>query len=58
VSYGWRMIPVSSRIGATSWTTSLSPKDGGYLVPMNDKVRKAEVLELGDEVTVHLTVRV
>lgn len=56
VSYGWGMIPVTARIGATTWTTSLWPKNGGYLVPIKDKVRSAEELDLGDPVTVHLTV--
>ncbi len=58
VSYGWGMIPVTARIGDTRWTTSLWPKDGGYVVPLKDKVRRAEDLELGDRVTVHLTVDV
>lgn len=58
VTYGWGMIPVAARIGATGWTTSLWPKDGGYLVPVKAAVRRAEGLELGDEVTVHLTVDV
>lgn len=56
VSYGWGMIPVAARIGSTRWTTSLFPKDGGYLVPLKDKVRKAEGIEVGDTVTVRLTV--
>ena len=50
------MIPVSARIGGTSWTTSLFPKDGGYIVPIKDKVRKAEGIEAGNPVTVFLTV--
>lgn len=54
VSYGWGMIPVTARIGATSWTTSLWPKDGRYIVPVKAGVRKAEELELGDTVTVRL----
>lgn len=58
VSYGWGMIPVAVRIGETVWTTSLWPKDGGYVVPVKDKVRKAEDLEVGDTVTVRLTVDV
>ncbi|MCZ3387646.1 MAG: DUF1905 domain-containing protein [Actinomycetia bacterium] len=33
VSYGWGMIPVKAEIGATVWTTSLFPKDGGYVLP-------------------------
>jgi hypothetical protein len=56
VSYGWGVIPVAARIGDTSWTTSLFPKDGRYLVPLKDWVRKAEGLELGDMATVRLTV--
>ncbi len=58
VSYGWGVIPVSARIGETEWTTSLFPKDGGYLVPLKDRVRKAEAVELGDVVAVRLTVDV
>jgi uncharacterized protein DUF1905 len=56
VTYGWGMIPVNVRIGGTGWTTSLWPKDGAYLVPIKTWVRRAEKLELGDTVTVHLTV--
>jgi hypothetical protein len=56
VSYGWGMIPVTALIGRTEWTTSLFPKDGRYLVPVKTWVRNAEGLEVGDLVTVHLTV--
>jgi Domain of unknown function (DUF1905) len=56
VTYGWGMIPVAAQIGATEWTTSLFPKDGRYIVPVKASVRKAEGLELGDIVTVRLTV--
>ncbi|MFW5469613.1 DUF1905 domain-containing protein [Knoellia sp. CPCC 206435] len=56
VSYGWGMVPVSLRLGGTSWTTSLWPKDGGYVVPLKDAVRRAERVELGDLVT--LTVQI
>jgi hypothetical protein len=58
VSYGWGMIPVAARIGATRWTTSLFPKDGGYVVPLKDKVRNAEGIDVGKVVTVRLTVDV
>ncbi|WP_053206386.1 DUF1905 domain-containing protein [Jiangella muralis] len=58
VTYGWGMIPVKARIGATSWTTSLYPKDGGYLVPLKDVVRRAEDLQVGDVVTINLFVDV
>lgn len=57
VSYGWGVIPVTIRIGATEWTTSLFPKDGGYMVPLRDAVRRAEGLAVGDHPTIELTVR-
>jgi hypothetical protein len=56
VSYGWGMVPVTARIGRTRWPTSLFPKDGRYLVPLKTSVRRAEGIELGDVVTVHLHV--
>ncbi|MDQ4053209.1 MAG: DUF1905 domain-containing protein [Actinomycetota bacterium] len=58
VTYGWGMIPVAARIGATEWTTSLWPKEGRYIVPVKTCVRKAESIELGDLVTVRLAVDV
>jgi hypothetical protein len=58
VTYGWGMIPVRLSIGATSATTSLFPKDGGYVVPLKDKVRAAERITVGDTVTVRLAVDV
>lgn len=58
VSYGWGMIPVRVAVGETELTTSLWPKDGGYVVPLKDKLRRAEGISLGDEVTVRLTVDV
>ena len=56
VTYGWGVIPVTARIGGTSWQTSLFPKDGTYLVPVKARVRAAEAVELGDVVEVRLTV--
>jgi len=58
VTYGWGMIPVEAKIGSTTFTTSLWPQDGGYIVPVKSAVRKAEKLELDDSVTVHLSVEV
>ena len=58
VTYGWGMIPVSVSIGETDWTTSLYPKDGRYLVPLKDAVRRREGLDVGDTVTVRLFVDV
>lgn len=56
VTYGWGMIPVQVKIGRTKWKTALWPKDGNYLLPVKDRVRLAEKLELGDKVTVQLEV--
>lgn len=56
VSYGWGMIPADVRIGGTRFTTSLWPKDGGYVVPIKDAVRAAEDLELGDDVELVLLI--
>lgn len=56
VTYGWGMIPVTARIGNTDWKTSLWPKDGRYIVPVKTSVRKAEQLDVGDQVTVRLTI--
>ncbi len=57
VTYGWGMIPVELALGDTVWETSLWPKDGGYLVPVKDRVREAEGVDEGDVVTLRLTVR-
>ena len=54
VTYGWGMVPVTVTIGATRWTTSLWPKDGQYVVPLKDRIRAAEGIELDDVVTVRL----
>jgi len=58
VTYGWGMIPVEVQIGSTRWTTSLFPKNGGYVVPLKDRVRNAEAIVVGDTVTVRLAVDV
>ena len=54
VSYGWGVIPVTARVGRTEWTTSLFPKDGGYLLPVKDAVRTRLAVDVGDTVTVRL----
>lgn len=57
VTYGWGVIPVEVCTGGTRWRTSLFPKDGGYVVPLKDAVRRAEGLAVGDTVSLRLTVR-
>ena len=56
LTYGWGMIPVRARIGRTGWETALWPKDGRYIVPLKVAVRRAERVELGDVVEVHLAI--
>lgn len=57
VTYGWGMIPVTGRIGRTSFTTSLWPRKGTWWVPLKGAVRQAEGIDLGDVVTVTLALR-
>lgn len=56
VTYGWGMIPVTLRVGSTTRTTSLFPKDGGYIVPLRADLRAAESIDVGDVIEVRLTV--
>ncbi|UYM05730.1 DUF1905 domain-containing protein [Solicola gregarius] len=56
-SYGWGVIPVVARIGDVDFETSLFPKDGGYLLPLKDAVRKPATIGEGDEVRVQMAVR-
>jgi hypothetical protein len=39
-SYGWGCVPVTARIGDVTFTTSLFPRDGGYLLPLKAEVRR------------------
>jgi hypothetical protein len=48
---------VNAAIGGTTWPTSLFPKDGGYVLPLRDRVRTAEGLEIDDSPQVTLTIR-
>ena len=57
VTYGWGMIPVSGKIGATTFNTSLWAKNGTYAVPLKDAVRKAEGISIGDMVSVKFALK-
>jgi Domain of unknown function (DUF1905) len=56
VTYGWGMIPATVRINAFEWTTALFPKDGNFIVPIKAIARKAAKLEVGDTVSIALTI--
>lgn len=51
---GFGSAKVRATIGDTSWHTSVFPhrESGGWLLPVNAAVRKAEGLAEGDDVTV------
>jgi hypothetical protein len=52
------IVPVTATIGATSWDGSLLPwADGSAQLSVNKRIRKAEGLDLGDELVVTLRVR-
>ena len=55
-SYGWGVVPVAASINGVTFTTSLFPKDGGYLLPIKVDVRRRSGVTLGDRVAVTLTI--
>ena len=57
VSYGWGMIPVEVTIGGVAFTTSLFPKNGSYLLPLKDAVRRKTSITVGDIVEVDMTLQ-
>lgn len=56
--YGKGMIKVSATLGKTTWDTSLFPlvKDRSLMICIKAKVRKAEDLMAGDEVTIRVKI--
>ena len=52
VSYGWGVAPVEAQIGEVAFKTSLFPKDGGYLLPLKDAVRRQANVTAGDLIVV------
>lgn len=56
VTYGWGMIPASVTIGATTVSTSLWPKDGGYIVPIKKALQDRERVGVGDVVEIVLDI--
>jgi hypothetical protein len=52
----WGQVPVIVRIGDTLFSTALFPKDGRYLLPLKDAVRKAIEIDVDQVVAVELSV--
>lgn len=55
-SYGWGCVPVEAEIDGTRFTTSLFPRDGGYMLPVKAAVRKQTGLQLGDAAAIKLLI--
>lgn len=53
-TYGWGVVPATCSVNGVEWTTSLVPRDGAFLVPLKDAVRREAEIDLGEEITVHL----
>lgn len=56
LTYGWGCIPATARAGDVTWTTSLFPRNGGYLLPIKIAARQPLGWEVGSQVTVTLRV--
>lgn len=56
VTYGWGCIPAEVVLGASTWETSLFPKDGGFVVPLKKHYRTVEDVELGDVVSLRVRI--
>ena len=50
-TYGWGVIPVEATIDGVTFGTSLFPKDGSYLLPLKDAVRRKCNLTAGDPIS-------
>lgn len=50
----WGQVPVVATVGGTTFRTAMWPKDGRFLLPLKDAVRRAEGIELGEVVEVSL----
>jgi hypothetical protein len=57
VTYGWGVIPVEAQVRGAAFTTSLFPKDDGYLLPLKDAVRRKADVTAGDVVAVTMIIR-
>lgn len=54
LTYGWGVIPARATIGSTTFTTSLFPREGGYLLPIKLAVQRSEGVGVGVEVTARM----
>ena len=52
----WGVVPVTAWIGDTEFTTAMFPREDTWFLPVKDAVRRAEEVDLGEEVAVRLSV--
>lgn len=55
-SYGWGVIPVNAEIAGVDFQTSLFPREGTYLLPLKEAVRRRIGVTVGDEVAVVMSI--
>jgi len=48
------MIPGAVTIGGTTWYTAFFERDGRYVIPIKQSIRRAEGIELDDRVAVRV----
>jgi len=53
-SYGWGVIPVEAEIAGVTFTTSLFPREGTYLMPRKVALRRQVDVQEGAEVMIEM----
>ncbi len=53
---GFQGIAAVATVGGTSWKTSVFPSNGGFLLLIAKRVREAEGLVVGQQMTAHLDI--
>ena len=56
-TYGWGVIPVEATIDGVGFRTSLVPREGTYLLPLKDDVRRKCNLTAGDSICAVIAIR-
>lgn len=57
LSYGWGVVPAEVKLGEVTTTTSLIPRNGIFLVPLKDLLRKSSGLQVGSRVAMLVRLR-
>lgn len=57
LSYGWGVVPAEVSLGSVTATTALIPRDGVFLVPLKDAIRRPNGVSVGDQISLTLRLR-